>query len=450
MMLKATVLAAAAAVAFGKTYRPSFDHQTTPYCPKIDPINADTNLSITPFFSPDSSLNTYVKTIQSAVKGDVISLGTPGFDSWSGCTYSSDDDTFGTECTGCTVEAMSEEEFPVFWALLNALNSGVTVNLLTNSYNTPTCQGTKNYISPFDWLSLNGATVRYYSTTTFYHSKFLLINGKAVSISSVNFSHSSFMKNREAGMVIRGDDDLMTWALDAYTVDWNQATNYTVNNTYTPAEMGLIKNGTIVDIVMPPPTEINGSYISPPNPPPIDASTNLTVYTNPDSARSLIFQDLADAKESFDLFMYQITDFGICDALMDRFKAGLNVTVLVSDSIYSFYDEATAQLCYNRLYGAGLIPVFTPSYYEFSHQKYWVVDGKRLGLSTGNWSPSDLASPSASSGCYPQFGQEGWQDVNRDFDIRVENNQEVVNVYLKTLTEDRARGTAFDPNGAGN
>ena len=70
----------------------------------------------------------------------------------------------------------------MFPALLNALNRGVKIRIITNNYGTKTCEG---LISSLDFLALAGVEIRFYTSTTFMHAKFLLRDGKVVSISSV-------------------------------------------------------------------------------------------------------------------------------------------------------------------------------------------------------------------------------------------------------------------------
>ena len=157
-------------------------------------------------------------------------------------------------CVGCSAKNMSDEAFPVFQALLNAAQSGhlcnlaicaiwpplqsahlcnmatramfqallnavhrgVTVRLLTNDYGTLDCDGS---ISPLPFLLFNKISVRYlavgfndaaavrvrcsfkpraryYASTTFYHAKYMSRDGKAAAVSSINYSKTSFTKNR--------------------------------------------------------------------------------------------------------------------------------------------------------------------------------------------------------------------------------------------------------------
>lgn len=90
----------------------------------------------------------------------------------------------------------------------------------------------------------------------------------------------------------------------------------------------------------------------------------------------------------------------------------------------------------------------TSEAYEFSHQKYWIVNGKRLGLSTGNWSPTDFPDKATDDHVYPPYGEPNWQDVNRDFQVAVEE-PELVGIFQKTFVEDSQRGRWWTPYSAG-
>lgn len=170
-------------------------------------------VQLTPFFSPTYSTPTLVDLIQKAPAGSSLDIGTPGFDSWGNCTYVNP----STGCCGCTIEQMKEEAFPVFPAVLNAIHQrGVSIRMLTNELGKTTCEG---LIAPLDFLALNGVNIKYFTSTTFFHAKYMAVkpssskksaqsggtSGRKASVSSINFSHTSFMKNREAGMLVEGD-----------------------------------------------------------------------------------------------------------------------------------------------------------------------------------------------------------------------------------------------------
>jgi len=91
---------------------------------------------------------------------------TPSAGSWlSECAAYVDDDA--TSCApGCTPTEQRNETFPLFPALLNALHRGVSVRIVTNNYGLDDCAGT---ITMLQFLALNGAQVKYYTTTTYAH-----------------------------------------------------------------------------------------------------------------------------------------------------------------------------------------------------------------------------------------------------------------------------------------
>ena len=98
---------------------PCYDHQTQTYDARFKPAsNCEDMCTVTPYFSPDHSLDTYISLIESAT--ETIDIYTPGFDSWSYCThYKKECDN---ECIGCTLDNQRNESFPVFPALLNAIH----------------------------------------------------------------------------------------------------------------------------------------------------------------------------------------------------------------------------------------------------------------------------------------------------------------------------------------
>lgn len=83
--------------------------------------------------------------------------------------------------------------------------------------------------------------------------------------------------------------------------------------------------------------------------------------------------------------IYQITDSGICDQLLKLHKAGVNVSIIVSARIVSYTDWKLAQDCYGSLYDGGMKGSIRKALtkFSFAHQKYWIIDGKSVHLSTG-------------------------------------------------------------------
>ena len=226
-----------------------------------------------------------------------LSPSTTGFDSWSYCThYEKECDG---ECIGCTLNEQRNETFPVFPALLNAMHlKQVAVRLLTNNYTQPTCGGK---ITPLDWLVLNGAQIKMYQTTSFMHSKYVMVDkGKRTSISSVNFSMTSFTKNREAGVVLE-DCDCPTIAFyqSVFEADWGMARNYSLDNEYSKSEMAFITDPSRMSITPIPPPEIPGAYVTQ-----LKKYSSVTVksgYTSPDNALDTVMGQLKAVESSLEV-----------------------------------------------------------------------------------------------------------------------------------------------------
>ena len=192
----------------------------------------------------------------------------------------------------------------MFATLLNAKNQRkVKVRILTNNFRKTTCEGK---IAPLDWLAINGIEVRTYTTTTFLHAKFMIIDkGKKTSISSVNFSYTSFMRNREAGVVLEGGCKASTsFHNDVFEYDWNKGTPYMANNTYSDEEMEKITDPSPYPVEIPNRRVVPEAYISK-----VTTMTDVKVkkvFTTPDFARNEIRKTIRKTKVSFDLAIYEV------------------------------------------------------------------------------------------------------------------------------------------------
>ncbi len=217
-----------------------------------------------------------------------------GLESWSHCTkYSSECDG---SCIGCTLEDQRNEAFPVFPALLNAVHSkGISVRLLTNNYTEPTCAGK---ITPLDWFDLNGIEVRFYTTTTFMHAKYIMIDGgKKTAVSSVNWSKTSFTKNREAGVILEDCScSAITFYKSVFEHDWSAGREYELDQTYSSKDLSYIQDKATMPVNVPPPPSIPGVYM-----PPLKTYSGVAIkraYTSPDNARSTIMAYFPTIKHS--------------------------------------------------------------------------------------------------------------------------------------------------------
>lgn len=217
-----------------------------------------------------------------------------------------------------------------------------------------------------------------------------------------------------------------------------------VNNTYTSSEMTTITSPALLPVTIPPPPSIPGEFVTPvPTVFSTSASSTSGVFVSPDYSMDTLLADLNNTKSSLEIHIYQVTDDTLCDKIEELFNNGVNVTLLASSAIYSFYDKNGARYCYKRLFEAGMSIRLTPSFFTYSHQKYWIIDGKKLGLSTGNWSPTDFNWPMpGQTGTYPAFPDPAWQDANRDLQFFT-TDAGVIQRFRQVLNNDYEQGTDY-------
>jgi len=341
---------------------------------------------------------------------------------------------------GCSAANMSAEAFPVFQALLNAAHRGVAVRVLTNDYGTSDCSG---LISPLPFLALNGIEVRNYASTTFYHAKYMSRDGKAAAVSSINFSKTSYTKNREAGVILEGNEDAVKFFTAVYEDDWARGFKLAVNQTYSSSDMGIITDKAKRSYTLP---EIDPGMAPSPDPVAVSDTSALKVFTSPDSAHDTLMAQLNAAKTSLSVEIYQVTDDTLCSYLANTAQRnGVKLTLLVSHYIYGTYDHTLATKCYTKLHAAGVTVRLTQliSFYQYCHQKFWIVDGKTVGISTGNWSPSDYPEGEDTFVPYSK-GASGWRVSNRDYTVEI-TSPSAVSVFQGLLDKDYAAGSDFNP-----
>ena len=194
------------------------------------------------------------------------------------------------------MEDQRKEAFPIFPALLNAVHErGVKIRIVTNNFTIPACAGK---ISPLDWLVLNGVQVRMYTTTTFMHAKFITVDkGRRTAVSSVNWSYTSFMDNRESGVVLENCTcSAINFYQSVFEYDFDNAAEYQLNQQYSPSDMKIITSTDTLPIVIPTQRYIEGAFVTK-----LIAHTGariLKAYTSPDNARSTMLSYLSTIKKS--------------------------------------------------------------------------------------------------------------------------------------------------------
>ena len=182
--------------------------------------------------------------------------------------------------------------------------------MLTNNYSQPTCFGK---IAPLDWLYLNKIQIRFYTTTTFMHSKFVMVDkGKRTSVSSVNFSKTSFTKNREAGVILEGCDCSVTDLYkEVFEYDWDKGTEYKMNQHYSSSDMEVITSQGIYNESFVPPAPISGAYVTP-----MKTFRDVKVTrgsTSPDNALTTMKTDLGNVKSSLQVCSFIKDDLIVCN-----------------------------------------------------------------------------------------------------------------------------------------
>ena len=199
-------------------------------------------------------------------------------------------------------------------------------------------------VTPMDWMYLVGMQIQYYRTTTFQHAKFMIIDhGRKVLISSVNFSKTSFTKNREAGVILSDCSCSATKLYqEVFNSDWVAGYNYTLTGKLSKKDVSTISSSKSLPPGNKGPFHVSGAFVT-------EMSTVKDVsilkgYTAPDNARDTFMKGLDDVKSSLKVHIYQITDTGICDKLLDMYKNGINVTLLVGSYVVSYTDYELAQV----------------------------------------------------------------------------------------------------------
>ena len=227
---------------------------------------------------------------------------TAAFKSWSKCTHKTHSEDCYKNCIGCSIENQKNESFPVFPALLNAIHErGVTVRILTNNY-TKAFVACTDRVTPLDWLALNNVEIRHYTSTTFQHAKFITIDkGTKTAISSVNWSHTSFMKNREAGVILENCTcSAITFYQSVFEYDWDNAMEYIPTRAYSQPEIRIITNTSHMSYTMPKGGErVPGAFVTK-----LIPHRNVEikkVYTSPDNARDTLLSSLRNVQYSLNV-----------------------------------------------------------------------------------------------------------------------------------------------------
>lgn len=138
------------------------------------------------------------------------------------------------------------------------------------------------------------------------HAKYMTVDNYTVSISSVNWSKTSYTANREAGIVFSGESEAIGQFTQAvFEKDWALGVPLEVTQVYSAEDMAIITNTSTINVVQPPPFSKPSAYITPePQPLPFASNSQITVMTSPDFARAQVLDSLASVTSTFQLMIY--------------------------------------------------------------------------------------------------------------------------------------------------
>ncbi|MHA2025070.1 MAG: phospholipase D-like domain-containing protein [Candidatus Thorarchaeota archaeon] len=149
-------------------------------------------MNVTPVFSPETSLQGILYCINSAQA--TLDIQIPYFTNWNetGSVETILDAIIAAKNRGVTVRVISEEEYDF-----------EEVAALLHQHNIPIVwQDTR-------WFTAN-------------HNKGIIVDGRIVLISSINYSDNSIENNREAGVIIE-NEDVAQWFQEIFDFDWSIA-----------------------------------------------------------------------------------------------------------------------------------------------------------------------------------------------------------------------------------
>jgi phosphatidylserine/phosphatidylglycerophosphate/cardiolipin synthase-like enzyme len=474
-----------------------FDHQVTPYVSTIAPhevfpsvalifkgshpgvLNKGAQISAQPFFSPENSERVALEMIEDAE--ETLDIFTPGVKFWSyerrrGDATTTENSTKNNNnnnnnCGGVLPSrAMAKESFPVFFALLNAAKRNVTVRVLTNKYDDEEV-GCDGRVTMKDFLSLANPEkmeVRYYRSTSFMHAKYIARDGgKAMSISSVNWSRESMRENREAGIILRegdGPDRLFDRVSNrAFEYDWKRAQKHARGvEDIAKEEMAIIKGSAVGDAKLAKTkgmanknaknTITNDDSVKPfvtkMEKIPLGEGSSVEMFVSPDFSRDSLLRFLRSAENVVYIYTYQITDDEIADTLVDlAMRNDVKVFLMLSPRIYADWDRKKASQVQTRLSqvgGKNIIIHSAPKHFRYSHLKFIVKDRKSTFetlLMTGNLSPSDLPEGNIFKPCH---GMSSCSRANRDINVIFrEKDGAIASKFLEVFEGDLKMATEY-------
>ncbi|MEM2637128.1 MAG: phospholipase D-like domain-containing protein [Candidatus Korarchaeota archaeon] len=319
-----------------------------PYTPRFDAPIFEVTCNVTTFSSPDSSyatLSRFLKSAESNISIMIYSISHPYL-----------------------LEILNER-----------ISHGVTVTCILQLSHVSSSE--TSYTKYAAWnLSTAGASVYWANETAFRytHAKFVIIDNKTVIVESANWAKTgipvnSSYGNREWGIAIT-EPHVVHYFEEVFNNDLAIATPY--NN----------ENGTAVG-----PSISTGKYPSPFNSTEFSGAMKIQPFVSPDSSETAILSLLNSANSSIYVQQdYIYKNWGsnlspFVEALVAAKNKGIDVRVIFNKEVAG-NNETAAYLA-----GYGIEVRYTnTTYFERTHNKGVIVDGKAVLISSVNWGENSV------------------------------------------------------------
>ena len=301
------------------------------------------------------------------------------------------------------------EENELIHALVDAEERDVDVRVIL--------EGDADSDDAFTYLQEGGVQVVFLndSQINWNHNKGIVIDNKVTIVSSVNWSLTSTMRNREVGVIINSTS-LADYFTKLFNYDFNNGEKTQGNMPqaipqYLPNELEKYREeyqrGNEREIQLDLDDEFTTKVF--------DGTFNITGFSNPDSSYDLILSHLASAKESLFVEMYSISSDDIVDQLIATKNTypSIDMKVIISNHRASFFENLNTMESADRLIEAGINVYESSEEWTFMHAKYWTIDSERTFIYSGNWAGSSVSRDGAS----PSTTNREWGVVITDEEI---------------------------------
>ena len=176
-------------------------------------------MNVTPIFSPDTSLQGILYCINAAQVSLDIQI--PYFTNWN---------------AGGSVQQILD-------AIIAAKNRGVTVRVISEE--------DYDYEEVAGLFHANNIPIVWQDTRWFtaLHNKGIIVDGRIVLVSSINYSDNSIEDNREAGVIIE-NENIAQWYLDVFDYDWGLADFDHINSVNLDWNPNIPTSSSSIDVTV--------------------------------------------------------------------------------------------------------------------------------------------------------------------------------------------------------